>query len=379
MAEENPPENHYEVFLEEGFESLIFQSQNYAIGLDHDGQPRPALEATGYGWDTLNTPILLLLYLKKCICQLADNLSHPLSPSDDQLTHQLSICCSLIVKIESILYHISVSTAPLWVQLEPRQPADNDNNQPPLQLTSAQQHATWAVFVELGRHLSFYYLRFPLFEDFKDEIAVERSLRSSADSVVRAIERALVSFNLTNLGAFQSIWYAMATKIDGTLQFPLEAVSREVSDDPQAKALQPVYRASIPFIRLARLFLNKMSKPTNSGPHPISLMTHEQHVAILDATHMLDCDAEDFMLGVNIFNPHPDIVNQNSAMGIGIAAFRTLEIFSGFLDTLESDPSSDRKFTQYWRDWFGGWSNSLGVAADRYRAALTAAVTSIQT
>ncbi|KAI9600268.1 hypothetical protein H4Q26_000046 [Puccinia striiformis f. sp. tritici PST-130] len=354
MAEENPPENHYE-----GIRILIFQSQNYAIGLDHDGQPRTALEATGYGWDTLNTPILLLLYLKKCICQLADHLSHPLSPTDDQLTHQLSICCTLIVKIESILYHISASTAPLWVQLEPRQPADNDNNQ-----------------LLFSLHLRSNMLPGPY---FKDEIAVERSLRSSADSVVGAIERALVSFNLTNLGAFQSIWYAMATKIDGTLQFPLEAVSREVSDDPQAKALQPVYRASIPFIRLARLFLNKLSKPTNSGPHPISLMTHEQHVAILYATHMLDCDVEDFMLGVNIFNPHPDIVNQNSVMGIGIAAFRTLEIFSGFLDTLESDPSSDRKFTQYWRDWFGGWSNSLGLAADRYRAALTAAVTSTQT
>ncbi|KAI9603410.1 hypothetical protein KEM48_001390 [Puccinia striiformis f. sp. tritici PST-130] len=293
MAEENPPENHYE----EGFESLIFQSQT-TLWIRSRRATQASIRSNGLWMDTLNP--------RSCFFYIQERVDSPtlvqFRATSTRRQRQQSTSSSA---------YICAATCYL------------------------------AVFVELGRHLSFYYLRFPLFEDFKDEIA----------------------------------WKGLC---DGTLQFPLEAVSREVSDDPQAKALQPVYRL------LSRSSdwrdyssIKCLSRPT-ADPTDLAHDTRA-NVAILDATHMLDCDAEDFMLGVNIFNPHPDIVNQNSAMGIGIAAFRTLEIFSGFLDTLESDPSSDRKFTQYWRDWFGGWSNSLGVAADRYRAALTAAVTSIQT
>ncbi|KAI9606718.1 hypothetical protein H4Q26_006255 [Puccinia striiformis f. sp. tritici PST-130] len=54
------------------------------------------------------------------------------------------------------------------------------------------------------------------------------------------------------------------------------------------------FRDFIPIIKLSRLFFNKMSKPTSDGHHPITQMTTEQLLTLVNGTSPLYEDLEKF-------------------------------------------------------------------------------------
>ncbi|KAH9442746.1 hypothetical protein Pst134EA_031563 [Puccinia striiformis f. sp. tritici] len=55
------------------------------------------------------------------------------------------------------------------------------------------------------------------------------------------------------------------------------------------------FQTSVPIIKLSRLFFNKMSKPTSDGHHPITQMTTEQLLTLVNGTSPLYEDLEKFL------------------------------------------------------------------------------------
>ncbi|WAR52486.1 hypothetical protein PtB15_1B928 [Puccinia triticina] len=369
MAQQNQALDYYEEFVLASFQRLVSKAQNYAVGLDQDGQLRRAYTHISHGQFN-QVLVLFLISLKGRIYETADVFCHPFLLSRDPI-YQLWSICQTLFQIDTILDQINaLITAPIWTPTQPLHISSNKDSSTMSGFSSSVKEKVLAVFKQLARHFSLYYIRLPLSEDSKNQIEIRNSLKSSVRYVGQCIEVAVDQFSRTEIRTFQSMWQSLVSKMDETLSYTAEALTQE-ANSPQAVRIQQLYREAILMIKLSRLLLNKMSKPTNSEAHPISRMSSRYHIALMQSTHMLAYDINDYVQSIGIFDPHPDTFNQEPAENIEAAVAETLKIINSFLDGQDSETSNQHS-NQRWKDWYKRWREAFDMAAERFQATLEA-------
>ncbi|EFP77301.1 hypothetical protein PGTUg99_027990 [Puccinia graminis f. sp. tritici] len=367
MAEQTVSIERYEDLIQNRFQLLLSKLQNYAIRIDQNSlTPRDTAPIVNEGSHQALTT--LLLSLRRCVYELSATLSHPLLASRDTL-YDLWASFQTLLEIDNTLNHIiALTTAPVLTSMGPIHVPNHENASITMELSASQQEKFLQVFNELGRHLCLYYIRLPISEA-KNDVEIASTLRSNVQHLGQCIDEAIEQFSRIDTRAYKSWWHAMANEMEETLRQPVQTLDQEASG-PEAEKVQHLCRESIPIVKLTRLLLNKMSRPTNSEVHPISLMEPRNLIALTHSTRMLAIDLHDFVESIHIFDPHPDLFNQEPVENIEEAVEETLQIINGFLEEY-SDPN-DENFSNRWRDWYERWRDAFDLAVERFQTTLVA-------
>lgn len=107
---------------------------------------------------------------------------------------------------------------------------------------------------------------------------VWRKLIEDTHCIRDCIDHLIKWFELSDLRVLQDQWQGMANEFDDLI----DELDNFPYDNPH-QSFKPL-QAFIPILKLARLFFNKMSKPTNGKPHPISQMSFSQLQDLLNTT-----------------------------------------------------------------------------------------------
>ncbi|OAV93426.1 hypothetical protein PTTG_01589 [Puccinia triticina 1-1 BBBD Race 1] len=173
--------------------------------------------------------------------------------------------------------------------------------------------------------------------DYLQEFRKESIPRTVAEQLQR-LETFIHWLLLSNLAILESDWRAMIVAIDETLTNLLEfGKAPSIRHDPEKPNLPRQIEALIPVVKLSRLFLNKLSSPTNSLPRLTSGMSLELIDSLRLATSPIPFDLSDIL---NTFDtPRPHHIALTTAIQSLVGSARKLNsIFNNHFDSLQLDP-----------------------------------------
>jgi len=190
---------------------------------------------------------------------------------------------------------------------------------------------------------------------------VWRKLIEDTHCIRDCIDHLIKWFDLSDLGVFKDQWQGMANELDDLIDelddFPY--------DDPH-QSFEPL-QAFIPILKLARLFFNKMSKPTNGEPHPISQMSFSQLQQLLNSTLLIPSQITNCYDSIETELRVPQgHINPHLALNLVSLFQGPLNILNDFLALQCADPHFPQDMCQKFIFWYADWQFQFSLAVRRF-------------
>ncbi|POW06805.1 hypothetical protein PSHT_10220, partial [Puccinia striiformis] len=154
------------------------------------------------------------------------------------------------------------------------------------------------------------------------------------------------------LGVFEDRCQGIVQQIEGLLEY--------VSENPLTDAAKPdfdPFRDVIPLIKLIRVFLNKLSKPTNNKPHPLLQMNPISLSAFLQSAALVPDQIEIFLYRIKMDHECNVKIDWEKVFDILDSLqcpIKLLEI--QYLDPNGTSQSSHSQGSYHeFREWFSVW------------------------
>ncbi|KAH9444060.1 hypothetical protein MJO28_013601 [Puccinia striiformis f. sp. tritici] len=314
--------------------------------------------------------------LQRQLVQLCD-LMFSLSTSDDNPPARLQDAIELSVGIKAIIEQLKLSIILFWGPSESSPSTNTEESSPSPKieqdLTRFRCHSTEGMiadlFCELLPLFTYYRISFELskynpkanLDKVEPQIGwtklVEdtRAARDWIDYFIRWL-------NLSDLGILQEHWCKRVQRIDKMLCYAIEWPQKNPGIDHEPM------KCSIPIIKLVRMFFTKMAKSTNSEEHPISCMSADQQVALLEATRWFPNILDHFVHDIEIAHiPGPDF-DDELAGDLKDSFEEPLDIVVGYLYS-KPNQAIPRAQHQPFREWYTMWNDEFELAVKRFHSA----------
>ncbi|POV98474.1 hypothetical protein PSHT_14000 [Puccinia striiformis] len=123
-------------------------------------------------------------------------------------------------------------------------------------------------------------------------------------------------------------------------------------------------RDMIPLIKLTRVFLNKLSRPTNNRPHPLLGMSPENLLAIIRSTVRVPGKVEKFLHCMDIVHANGSKLDLQKVFDILDALRRPINIIKLHLSQTVNTQSPQGSHPNF-RDWLRVWDSHLCLSGSR--------------
>ncbi|WAQ88758.1 hypothetical protein PtA15_10A177 [Puccinia triticina] len=141
----------------------------------------------------------------------------------------------------------------------------------------------------------------------------------------------------------------MVHRVDGLLQY---AIEHPLTDATKID-FHP-FQDVIPVIKLTRVFLNKLSRPTNNGPHPLSGMSPDDLSKIIRSTVRAPGKLEKFLHRMETDHASTGGIDTEKVFDILDCLQRPIKIIKFHLSQLEHSDSPQGSHPKY-REWMRVW------------------------
>ncbi|KAA1124347.1 hypothetical protein PGTUg99_027926 [Puccinia graminis f. sp. tritici] len=171
-----------------------------------------------------------------------------------------------------------------------------------------------------------------------------------------AIDNVIKSFELSVLGLLRARWQRMAQGVEVLLQDAIGSGSE--------LHFQPLLD-TIPVIKLTRLFFNKLSKPTNGEPHPLSQMSSDQLLALIKTTHYLPLELDTYITGMEYDDAKNGGIHATKVFDLVEKFQPSVKILIDHLSHKGPNAESSQDSKKY-REWYRLWSRQLSLFAGHF-------------
>ncbi|KNE96584.1 hypothetical protein PSTG_10143 [Puccinia striiformis f. sp. tritici PST-78] len=163
------------------------------------------------------------------------------------------------------------------------------------------------------------------------------------------------------LEAFLDHYRKIASCLDGLLEHAVEEPLTNADDIN----FQP-FRDFIPVIKLTRVFVNKLSRPTNNGPHPLSQMSIDTLSALYRATLFIP-EHVDYVIGSMEYDYGKySHINPATVYGILECFERVFKIMVKYFRHQGTNLTSVQGSNQRFDEWYDVWYSHLLLATNRF-------------
>jgi hypothetical protein len=215
------------------------------------------------------------------------------------------------------------------------------------------------ILKQIERQLSLYNDQFDLFATntiFTMECDWEKVIEDTY-LAKHGIDNLITSFELSDLGLLRARWQHMVQDAEALLQNAIGSGTE--------LHFQPLLD-SIPVIKLTRLFFNKVSKPTNREPHPLSQMSSDQLLALIQATEYLTVELETYINNLEYDDAKNGGIHATKVFDLMESFQPSLKILISYLSHQRSNPESSQDSPKKYREWYRLWSRQFSLFADRF-------------
>ncbi|KAI9614803.1 hypothetical protein H4Q26_009197 [Puccinia striiformis f. sp. tritici PST-130] len=152
-----------------------------------------------------------------------------------------------------------------------------------------------------------------------------------------------------DIGVLEGRCQVMVHRIEGLLQY---AVEHPLTDITQPD-FQP-FQDMIPVIKLTRVFLNKLSRPTNNKPHPLLGMSPDNLLAIIRSTVRVAGKIEKFLHRMEDDHARGARIDFEKVYDILDTIQRPIRILEAHFSQTENRQSPQGSTPKY-REWLRVW------------------------